>query len=111
MRIIDSFTIGGTKVGASLPGMKLQGMLGSRIAINNERIRGRTHCHALGRRASGTEISDVGGMAEDRGFRLDLFAQLRMLFEDTDLSSRPRNARIAASTLTLRMLRGTTLTY
>lgn len=34
MRIIDSFTIGGTKVGASLPGMKLQGMLGSRIAIN-----------------------------------------------------------------------------
>ena len=36
MRIIDSFTIGGTKAGPSMPGMKLQGMLGSRIAINME---------------------------------------------------------------------------
>lgn len=34
MKVIDSFTIGGTKAGASLPGAKLQGMLGSRIAIN-----------------------------------------------------------------------------
>lgn len=34
MKIIDSFTIGGTEVGASLPGAKLQGMLGSRIAID-----------------------------------------------------------------------------
>lgn len=34
MRIIDSFTIGGTKAGPSMPGAALQGMLGSRIAIN-----------------------------------------------------------------------------
>lgn len=34
MKVIDSFIIGGTKAGASMPGVKLQRMLGSRIAIN-----------------------------------------------------------------------------
>lgn len=34
MKVIDSFIIGGTKTGASMPGVKLQRMLGSRIAIN-----------------------------------------------------------------------------
>ena len=34
MRIIDSFTIGGTKAGPSMPGAKLQRMLGSRIEID-----------------------------------------------------------------------------
>lgn len=34
--IIDSFTIGGTNVGASMPGVYLQRMLGTRIAINME---------------------------------------------------------------------------
>lgn len=33
MKIIDSFTIGGTKNEVSMPGVKLQKMLGSRIAI------------------------------------------------------------------------------
>lgn len=32
--IIDSFTIGGTNVGASMPGIYLQRMLGTRITIN-----------------------------------------------------------------------------
>lgn len=34
--IIDSFTIGGTPAGASMPGMYLQRMLGTRISINME---------------------------------------------------------------------------
>ena len=34
MKVIDGFTIGGTKNGPSMPGAKLQRMLGSRIAIN-----------------------------------------------------------------------------
>lgn len=34
MRIIDSFTIGGTGARSSMPGAKLQRMLGSRIAID-----------------------------------------------------------------------------
>lgn len=34
MRIIDSFTIGGTGARPSMPGAKLQRMLGSRIAID-----------------------------------------------------------------------------
>ena len=34
MKVIDSFIIGGTKIGASMPGVKLQRMLGSRIAID-----------------------------------------------------------------------------
>lgn len=33
-KIIDSFTIGGTPAGASMPGIYLQRMLGTRIAIN-----------------------------------------------------------------------------
>lgn len=32
--IIDSFTVGGTNVGASMPGVYLQRMLGTRITIN-----------------------------------------------------------------------------
>lgn len=34
--IIDSFTIGGTSAGASMPGVYLQRMLGTRIFINME---------------------------------------------------------------------------
>lgn len=33
-RIIDSFVVGGTPAGPSMPGVYLQRMLGSRIAIN-----------------------------------------------------------------------------
>lgn len=36
MKVIDGFTIGGTKNGPSMPGAKLQRMLGSRIAIDIE---------------------------------------------------------------------------
>lgn len=32
--VIDSFTIGGTKAGPSMPGPRLQQMLGTRIAID-----------------------------------------------------------------------------
>lgn len=32
--IIDSFTVGGTNVGASMPGVYLQRMLGTRIKID-----------------------------------------------------------------------------
>ena len=32
--VIDSFTIGGTKLGPSMPGPRLQQMLGTRIAID-----------------------------------------------------------------------------
>lgn len=32
-RIVDSFTVGGTKAGMSMPGPKLQAMLGRRIQI------------------------------------------------------------------------------
>lgn len=35
-KIIDSFTIGGTPAGASMPGTYLQRMLGTRIHINME---------------------------------------------------------------------------
>lgn len=35
-KIIDSFTIGGTAAGASMPGAHLQRMLGTRISINIE---------------------------------------------------------------------------
>lgn len=35
-KIIDSFTIGGTAAGASMPGVHLQRMLGTRISINME---------------------------------------------------------------------------
>lgn len=35
-QIMDRFTIGGTKAGASMPGAYLQRMLGTRIAINME---------------------------------------------------------------------------
>ena len=34
LRIVDSFTIGGTKAGPSMPGYRLQQMLGSRIHID-----------------------------------------------------------------------------
>ena len=34
LRIVESFTIGGTKAGPSMPGYRLQQMLGSRISIN-----------------------------------------------------------------------------
>lgn len=33
---VDSFTIGGSKAGPSMPGPRLQAMLGSRIQINME---------------------------------------------------------------------------
>ncbi len=33
-RVVDSFTVGGTKAGPSLPGARLQQMLGTRIAID-----------------------------------------------------------------------------
>jgi len=33
---VDAFTIGGTKAGPSMPGPRLQQMLGSRIQINIE---------------------------------------------------------------------------
>ncbi len=33
-KVIDSFTVGGTKAGPSLPGARLQQMLGTRIAID-----------------------------------------------------------------------------
>lgn len=33
-KVIDSFTVGGTKAGQSLPGARLQQMLGTRIAID-----------------------------------------------------------------------------
>ena len=33
-KIVDSFTIGGTKAGASMPGYRLQPMIGTRIPIN-----------------------------------------------------------------------------
>lgn len=33
-RVVDSFTVGGTKAGPSLPGTRLQQMLGTRIAID-----------------------------------------------------------------------------
>lgn len=32
-RVVDSFTVGGTKAGMSMPGPKLQEMLGRRIQI------------------------------------------------------------------------------
>ena len=32
--ILDSFIVGGTNAGASLPGERLQAMLGTRIAMN-----------------------------------------------------------------------------
>lgn len=31
--IVDSFTIGGTKAGPSMPGPRLQAMIGTRIAV------------------------------------------------------------------------------
>lgn len=34
MRVVDSFVVGGTSAGPSLPGVLLQQMLGTRIAIN-----------------------------------------------------------------------------
>ena len=33
-KVIDSFVVGGTKAGPSLPGARLQQMLGKRIAID-----------------------------------------------------------------------------
>ena len=33
-KVIDSFTVGGTKAGPSLPGARLQQMLGTEIAID-----------------------------------------------------------------------------
>ena len=33
-RVVDSFTVGGTKAGPSLPGARLQQMLGTRIVID-----------------------------------------------------------------------------
>lgn len=33
-KVIDSFTIGGTKIGPSMPGPRLQGMIGSRISVD-----------------------------------------------------------------------------
>lgn len=33
-KIIDSFTIGGTKAGPSMPGTRLQAMIGKRIGVN-----------------------------------------------------------------------------
>ena len=33
-KVIDSFTVGGTKAGPSLPGARLQQMLGTRIEID-----------------------------------------------------------------------------
>lgn len=36
-KVIDSFTVGGTKAGPSLPGARLQQMLGTRIAIDMSR--------------------------------------------------------------------------
>lgn len=33
-RVVDSFTVGGTKAGPSLPGARLQQMLGTRIEID-----------------------------------------------------------------------------
>ena len=33
-KVIDSFVVGGTKAGSSLPGARLQQMLGKRIAID-----------------------------------------------------------------------------
>lgn len=33
-KVIDSFTVGGTKAGPSLPGARLQQMLGTRIKID-----------------------------------------------------------------------------
>ena len=50
---IDSFVIGGTKAGASLPGERLQRMLGTRIAINT-----RTHTLTVPTR---TGIKIAGG--------------------------------------------------
>lgn len=35
-RIVDSFTVGGTKAGMSMPGPQLQTMLGRRIQISVE---------------------------------------------------------------------------
>lgn len=36
-KVIDSFTVGGTKAGPSLPGARLQQMLGTRIEIDMSR--------------------------------------------------------------------------
>lgn len=36
-KVIDSFTVGGTKAGPRLPGARLQQMLGMRIAIDMSR--------------------------------------------------------------------------
>ena len=33
-RVVDSFTVGGTKAGPSLPGARIQQMLGTRIVID-----------------------------------------------------------------------------
>lgn len=33
-RVVDSFTVGGTKAGPSLPGARLQQMLGTKIVID-----------------------------------------------------------------------------
>jgi hypothetical protein len=33
-KVIDSFTVGGTKAGPSMPGARLQQMLGTRIVID-----------------------------------------------------------------------------
>lgn len=33
-RVVDSFTVGGTKAGPSLPGARLQQMLGTRIVVD-----------------------------------------------------------------------------
>lgn len=51
---VDSFTIGGTKAGPSMPGPRLQRMLGSRILINVD-----THMLHVPTR-TGWEIAQTG---------------------------------------------------